>query len=85
MSDLINHGACGKSWSGLSRGHCSGCCQTFSAGAFDAHQRIKDGIVTCSTEKLVPSEEPWGTLWRLPAAEGGSYWDRRREAEEDAA
>ena len=34
--------------SGNRTGHCSACHRTFDSGdAFDAHQRISDGVVTC--------------------------------------
>ncbi len=72
---LIRHGACGKGWSGITRGHCGQCHETFSAGAFDPHQRIHGGVITCSTDGLEAREEPWGTLWILPDS---GYWARRR-------
>lgn len=73
---LIRHGACGRTWTGASRGHCSGCHETFSSGAFDKHQRISGGVVTCSTDGLVASRKPWGTLWSMPGGEN-RWWDRR--------
>jgi hypothetical protein len=83
---LIRHGQCGRGWTGASRGHCSGCHETFSSGAFDQHQRISGGIVTCSTSGLVSSEKPWGTLWSRPTVEGVTWWAQRgNDAEEDAA
>lgn len=74
---MITHGRCGKSWTGATNGHCSGCHETFSRGAFDKHQRIRDGVVTCSTEGLVAHEQPWGTLWKLPMKAGGLPWAAR--------
>lgn len=69
----IRHGACGKWWTGPSNGHCGKCHETFSSGAFDKHQRIHNGVIACSTEKLVAHPMPWGTLWRKP---GGYQWPR---------
>jgi hypothetical protein len=68
---LIRHGACGRGWSGVTNGHCSGCHETFSRGAFDRHQRIGAGVVTCSTDGLMAHPKPWGVLWSLP---NGGYW-----------
>jgi hypothetical protein len=65
------HGACGRWWTGADRGHCGQCHETFSRGAFDAHQRISGGVITCSTDALEGHEEPWGTLWKLP---DDGYW-----------
>ena len=66
----ITHGACGKSWTGITRAHCSGCHETFSTyrvsdkhrtGAFGADRRCVDpasvGLV------LV------GGIWRGPGRE----------------
>lgn len=71
---LIRHGACGKGWTGLTRGHCSGCHETFVSSAFDKHQRIHEGRLQCLTPYdvgLVARDKPWGVLWGMP----GSYWD----------
>lgn len=36
----IVHPACGRSWTGLGRAHCSACHETFNtAGLFDQHRR----------------------------------------------
>jgi hypothetical protein len=71
----IYHGACGKWWTGISRGHCGQCHETFTAGAFDKHQRIPGGVITCSTAKLHARQESWGDLWALPQSD---YWQKRR-------
>jgi hypothetical protein len=68
----FSHGACGRWWTGISVGHCGRCHQEFSHGAFDAHQSIRGGILTCSTAKLVAHEMPYGTLWRLPGDESSA-------------
>ncbi|GAB3251722.1 FDXHR family putative zinc-binding protein [Kineosporia babensis] len=73
MSQLIYHGACGKSWTGLTRAHCSGCHATMVNSAFDKHQRIRGGRVVClppAEVGLVAREKSWGVLWGMP----GGYW-----------
>lgn len=48
------HGACGASWTGLKRSHCSACHLTFnSLHSFDYHQTWTDGELACSTKGLV--------------------------------
>ncbi|GLY32016.1 hypothetical protein [Kineosporia sp. NBRC 101731] len=74
MSQLIFHGACGQSWTGLTRAHCSGCHEVFVSSGFDKHQRINGGKVTClppADVGLIAREKPWGVLWGMP----GGYWD----------
>lgn len=74
MTALIRHGACGRGWTGSSRGHCSGCHETFTAGAFDKHQRQGGERTVClspAAAGLVARAEPWGTLWALPDT---GYW-----------
>lgn len=78
---MIRHGRCGKSWTGANRGHCSGCCETFTSGAFDKHQHISAGTVTCSTDGLIGKPQPWGTLWALPGS-SADYWQARRTMEQ---
>jgi hypothetical protein len=63
--ERINHGACGKWWTGIHLGHCGACHETFTGSAFDAHQTLEGGHVSCSTDKLQPVWQPWGILWRL--------------------
>jgi hypothetical protein len=70
---VIRHGACGKEWTGATRGHCSGCHETFTSGAFDRHFTHDHGQTVCNppaTRGLIAHQEPWGTLWRTR----GGYW-----------
>jgi hypothetical protein len=86
MANLITHGQCGKQWSGLTNGHCSACHETFSSGAFDKHQHIRDGVITCSTKGFVPWEMPWGILWKLPGPDKPWWRDVKTvELPDDAA
>lgn len=75
----IRHGQCGKWWTGASNGHCGKCHRVFSRGAFDKHQRIKSGVITCSVAGLSPHPYPWGLLWTLP----GGYWPAREQGEKE--
>lgn len=73
MAKVYRHGQCEKQWTGLTNGHCSACHETFSSGAFDRHQSIDKGVITCSTDGLIPCEMPWGILWRLPGPDN-PWW-----------
>jgi len=78
--DEIHHPRCGKSWTGLRTSHCPLCCETLSGGsAFDQHQRLTDGVLTCEPPEkvgLVAVEKPWGAMWSWPSTDrnprGGS-------------
>jgi hypothetical protein len=51
VSNIVSHGACGKSWTqvGNSTGHCGGCHETFSSlENFDAHQTTVNGKTVCA-------------------------------------
>lgn len=71
--DLITHPGCGKQWSGLRRGHCPACHETFNSGtAGDRHR-----VGTPGTDRrclppvdagLVPVEHTWGICWQAPGA-----------------
>lgn len=65
----IYHGACGKWWTGDKYGHCGLCHETFTSDAFDRHQTLQGGHVTCSVELLEAVSKPWGSLWRYPKTE----------------
>lgn len=65
---------CGCRWhqKGNQSGHCSQCHRTFSSEfAFDKHQTINDGIVTCRDPEalgLVSRVDKYGTAqWGRPA------------------
>lgn len=70
-SGPFSHGQCGRWWTGVTIGHCGQCHQEFSSGAFDRHQHIRDGILTCDTTGLTPHIKPYGTLWKRP---GDDHW-----------
>lgn len=75
-TETLTHPKCGQAWTGTRASHCGACCLTFSSTtAFDKHQHLNDGILTCeSPEKvgLLPVPKPWGMLWSLPS--NGSPW-----------
>ncbi|MFJ4808529.1 FDXHR family putative zinc-binding protein [Streptomyces longwoodensis] len=68
--NAIWHG-CGNWWTGEERSHCGGCHQTFtSLTSFERHRK---GL-RCNPPQevgLVARQKPYGTLWGLPAPEGG--------------
>jgi hypothetical protein len=71
---MINHPACGKSWTGLRRSHCPVCHETFNSdSAADKHRTGKPGIdrrcVDPATVGLVAVEQPWGTCWQAPGSD----------------
>lgn len=75
-ANAIRHPACGQWWTGLSRSHCPVCCRTFSTDtAANKHRVGKFGperrCIHPAEVGLVPHEKPYGTLWSLPAPEGG--------------
>ncbi len=76
-TETLTHPKCGQSWTGTRAAHCPLCCLTLSGTyAFDAHQHLTDGILTCgSPEKvgLVPVAKPWGVLWSWPS-DGRNPW-----------
>lgn len=55
------------------------CHRTFTRGAFDPHQRIHKGRVTCSTRGLVSYQKLWGLLWSLPADERAHQFRRQQK------
>ena len=75
----IYHRACGQWWTGTGVGHCSGCHREFTGSAFDRHQTIHHGEVTCHDPATMVDkhgrwifhgiEKPWGVLWALVASE----------------
>jgi len=77
LSVSVHHPACGTYWTGARTAHCAACHLTTSGiHAFDAHQRVTDGILRCllpDAAGLVPSVRPWGVLWTLPV-QGSAPW-----------
>lgn len=75
----IVHGACGRSWSGVSRAHCPKCHETFSSdSAAEKHRTGKHGVdrrcVDPASVGLVSRDQPWGVMWTNPAPVGGRPW-----------
>jgi hypothetical protein len=73
----IWHPACGAQWTGARTAHCA-CCHLTTTGlhAFEAHQRITDGILQClppDKAGLVPHLRTWGTVWSQPG-DGVDWW-----------
>lgn len=71
------HPACGAQWTGSRTAHCARChLTTTGLRAFEAHQRITDGIVQClppDKAGLVPSQRTGGTVWSQPGGDG-DWW-----------
>lgn len=76
-TETLTHPKCGQSWTGTRAAHCAGCCLTFSSTtAFDMHQRLNDGVLTCEAPEkvsLVPVDKPWGVMWGCPR-NGDNPW-----------
>ena len=76
----VSHPRCGQSWTGSRAAHCARCCLTLSStSAFNAHQHLADGILTClSPQKagLVPIAKAWGVLWSWPATDHNPWSER---------
>jgi len=77
LSVSVHHPACGAYWTGARTTHCAACHLTTSGiHAFDAHQRVTDGILRClppDVAGLVPSVRPWGVLWTLPVQDSAPW------------
>lgn len=75
MSNIVAHGQCGIKWTqvGNRTGHCSGCHLTFQGErAFDNHQTIKDGRVTC----LDPTDQGLEYDYKVDKNTGTLVWFR---------
>lgn len=75
----IAHAACGQWWTGPTRSHCAGCCQTFSGEtAADKHRIGSFGRDRCCADPadvgLIAVEKPYGVLWQNPAADGPAWF-----------
>lgn len=82
---MITHGACGKSWTGLSRSHCPACHETFNSdSAAEKHRTGRPGpdrrCLPAVEAGLVAVEQPWGVCWQTPTAEGDVWFERRRSS-----
>lgn len=83
--NAIVHGACGSWWTGAERSHCGGCDQTFTG--LTAFERHRKGM-RCNPPGdvgLVARDKPYGTLWGLPAPEGGYGSLRAAQGDGEAA
>ncbi|MCX5202440.1 hypothetical protein OG897_13405 [Streptomyces sp. NBC_00237] len=82
-NNAIQHGACGKWWSGAERSHASCCHETFSSlTAFERHRRGMRCNDPASVG-LVARQKPYGTLWGLPGPANGYaaiHGDEERES-----
>lgn len=68
---------CDVRWAqrGNQTGHCSACHRTFgSLDAFDAHQSIDDGVVTCTAPDLLKSRDGAARFRAKRDAEGALVW-----------
>lgn len=78
LAGSVRHPACGTHWSGSWTAHCARChLTTTGLRAFEAHQRIVDGILHCLSPDmagLVPLQRPSGTVWSRPGG-GASWWE----------
>lgn len=78
LAGSVRHPACGTHWSGSRTAHCARChLTTTGLRAFEAHQRIVDGILHCLSPDmagLVPLQRPSGTVWSRPGG-GASWWE----------
>ena len=73
----ITHGACGKTWTGVTRSHCPACHETFNSEyAAEKHRAGKPGIdrrcLPPAEAGLIASEQPWGQCWQTPGSD--SRW-----------
>jgi hypothetical protein len=71
---VITHGECGKTWTGASRAHCSGCHETFSTyGVSDRHRVGTPGVdrrcVDPATVGLVLRDG----IWRGPSPDAPRF------------
>jgi hypothetical protein len=66
--DII-HGACGKTWRGATRAHCSGCHRTFTTvGASDKHRIGEFGVDRrCTDPATVGLVHRTDGLWGYPS------------------
>lgn len=85
-ANSFRHGACGSTWTGLSRAHCgaANCHRTFSCdSAADRHRVGIPGVdrrcVDPASVGLVARQMPYGLLWSWPAPAAGA--DPRRAGE----
>lgn len=79
---MITHGACGKSWTGVSRAHCPVCHETFNSDyAAEKHRTGKYGgdrrCLSPADAGLVGVEQPWGMCWQTPS--DGAWVRSRRD------
>jgi hypothetical protein len=74
----VRHPTCGAYWTGGRTAHCARChLTTTGIRAFEAHQRITDGVVQClppDEAGLAPHQRPWGTVWSQPG-DGATWWE----------
>lgn len=60
----IVHGACGAEWSGISRAHCSGCCETFdTVPLFEQHRDSRGPRGTCKPPAALGATQLPGGVW----------------------
>ena len=76
MTQLISHGECGKSWTGLRRAHCASCHETFNSDyAAEQHRTGSFGpggdrhCLTPVEAGLVSTEQAWGLCWQTPSSD----------------
>jgi len=80
MSGVL-HPKCGKRYpTGDRTGHCANCCQTFyGLSAFDRHQSVQQGRVSCSMPSTDSGE------WRLDDADRWHFGERMSPEQAAAA
>jgi len=74
----ITHGACGKTWTGAGRAHCSGCHETFSTDGVASKHRIGTfGIDRRCAHPATVGLVLRGGIWRGPSPDSPLSYMRK--------